>query len=112
MSSATHEARGGLTSPILSGRQASIWQFVDQVFVKYGPLGVMLVFTVYYVLVKDKVIAQKDILLLDQQRAMVDLVRSQTEAMAKATLASQEVARSVDENTRTMQRLVIALEKR
>lgn len=107
----TEEPRGGLTSPVLSGRQASVWSFIDQVLVKYGPLGLMLVVVCYYVLTKDSVIAEKDKLLMEQQKTMVAMTKDSTEALVKTSGAQIDLARSVDENTKTMARLVNLLER-
>lgn len=93
-------------------KQASLWNFIDQVLVKYGPLGVMLIVVIYYVVVKDQVIEKKDALLMDQQKAMVDMTKTQTEAISKASASQIDVARAVEDNTRTMQRLVGILEQR
>lgn len=94
----------------LAGKQASLWNFIDQVLVKYGPLGVMLCAVVFYVVKKDEVIEKKDALLMSQQSVLVDMTRSQAETMAKAAASQIDVARAVEENTRTMQRLVNVLE--
>lgn len=103
--------RGGLTSPLLSGRQASAWTFIDQVLVKYGPLGVMLCVVIYYIVVKDGIIEKKDALLMEQQKTMVEMTKDTTEALVKTSAAQIEVARSVDDNTKTMARLVNVLER-
>lgn len=104
-------ARGGLTSPLLSGKQASIWTFIDQILVKYGPLGVMLVVVIYYIVVKDDIIEKKDALLMEQQKTMVAMTKDSTEALVKASQAQLELSRSIDDNTKTMTRLVAALER-
>lgn len=97
--------QGGLTSPKLTGRWAVAWWFIDIVLKTYGPLGVMLGVTIYYIVMKDQVIAAKDELLLKQQAAMVDLVKNQSTAMA-------DVARNLDRNTAAVERLAAALERR
>lgn len=95
----------------MSEKQVTMWTFIDQVLVKYGPLGVMLCLVIYYVVTKDQLIANKDALLMAQQQSMMEMTRTQTEALTKAGVSQVEVARSVDENTKAITRLVAQLER-
>lgn len=94
----------------LSTTQLRWWNFIDQIFVKYGPLGVMLVAVVYYVVVKDKLIEKKDQLIFEQQSTMLQITKSSTEALVKSANSQTDLARSIDDNTKTMSRLVYILD--
>lgn len=105
------DERGGLTSPVLSGRQANLWTFVDQLLVKYGPLSVMLIGVCYYIVIKDDKIAEKDRQIMEQQKVMLEITKASTDALVRTSGAQIELARSVDANTQTMTRLVALLER-
>lgn len=94
---------GGLTSPELSGQQASIWWFIDQVMVKYGPIGLMLIAASWYIVTKDKVIDKKDELFVRQQDAFVELAKSSTQALVESTAAQKEFTYAIQKLTNVLE---------
>jgi hypothetical protein len=105
------ELHQSTTPDTLTEKQLSMWTFIDQVMVKYGPLGLMLGATLYYIVTKDGVIAEKDKLLLEQQKSMLAITQSSTEALIKTSSSSERLSQSVDQNTSAMNRLVMIMER-
>jgi hypothetical protein len=96
---------------MLTGQQATMWKFVDQLLVKYGPLALMLLATCYYIVTKDDVIEKKDAQILKQQETMLEVTKASTDSLVRTSTAQVELARSVDDNTKTMARLVTLMER-
>lgn len=87
----------------LTPKQVTVTGFVDLLLKTYGPLGAFLGVSLYYIVTKDALIAEKDKQIAKQQDTIVVMATEQTKNLG-------EVARSIDKNTDSVQRLIAVME--